>query len=95
MYFPHLLYLIFIIYWHGVIKNVEIILSMVTYIANSYFSSRDMFNVERAKLRAEVEKLQKELSLTKLTLKKELEWKDSFDNKYHSLLLEKRDLLYQ
>ena len=46
-------------------------------------------------MKFEIEKLKSQTSLSKKSLNKELEWKTEMDKKYHTVLLEKRDLLSQ
>jgi len=56
---------------------------------------REGFRQERVKLSDEVERLQNELALVKVTLQKEMEYKDNMEKSHHSLLLEQRHLQSQ
>jgi len=51
--------------------------------------------VERVKLTEEVERLENDLALMKVTLQKEMEYKENMERSHHSLLLEQRQLQSQ
>lgn len=54
---------------------------------------REAFKAERQQLNEKVEHLENELALIKVTLTKELEYKDNMEKSHHNLLIEQRDLL--
>jgi len=56
---------------------------------------REGFRRERARLVEDVERLQTELALMKVTLQKELEYKANMDQSHRALLAEQRDLQSQ
>jgi len=56
---------------------------------------REGFRRERVKLAEEIERLENELALMKVTLQKEMEYKDNMEKSHHSLLAEQRDLQSQ
>jgi len=58
-------------------------------------NSREGFRQERVKLAEEVERLETELALMKVTLQKEIEYKENMEKSHHSLLVEQRDLQSQ
>jgi len=53
---------------------------------------REGFRQERVKLSEEMERLENELALMKVTSQKELEYKENMERSHHSLLVEQRDL---
>jgi len=62
-------------------------------VANVCF--REGFRQERVKLEEEVERLENELALMKVTSQKEMEYKENMEKSHHSLLMEQRDLQSQ
>lgn len=56
---------------------------------------RESFRQERVKLTEEVERLENELALMKVTLQKEMEYKSNMEKSHRSLLVEQRDLQTQ
>jgi len=56
---------------------------------------REGFRQERVKLTEEVERLENELALMKVTLQKEMEYKANMEKSHRSLLEEQRDLQSQ
>jgi len=60
-----------------------------------YVCFREGFRVERVKLTEEVERLENDLALMKVTLQKEMEYKENMERSHHSLLLEQRQLQSQ
>jgi len=56
---------------------------------------REGFRQERVKLAEEIERLQNELALMKVTSQKESEYKENMEKSHHSLLVEQRDLQSQ
>jgi len=56
---------------------------------------REGFRQERVKLEEEVERLENELALVKVTSQKEMEYKESMEKSHHTLLVEQRDLQSQ
>jgi len=56
---------------------------------------REGFRQERVKLTEEVERLENELALIKVTLQKEMEYKENMEKSHRSLLIEQRDLQSQ
>ena len=69
------------------------VLVMVYSLENVDF--REGFRQERVKLTEEVERLENELALTKVTLQKEMEYKENMEQSHRSLLVEQRDLQSQ
>ena len=69
------------------------VLLMVYSLENVDF--REGFRQERVKLTEEVERLENELALTKVTLQKEMEYKENMEQSHRSLLVEQRDLQSQ
>jgi len=70
-----------------------LVLVMVYSLEN--FDFREGFRQERVKLTEEVERLENELALTKVTLQKEMEYKENMEKSHRSLLVEQRDLQSQ
>jgi len=56
---------------------------------------REGFRQERVKLAEEIERLENELALMKVTSQKEMEYKENMEKSHHSLLVEQRDLQSQ
>jgi len=56
---------------------------------------REGYRQERVKLAEKVERLENELALMKVTLQKEMEYKENMEKSHHSLLTEQRDLQTQ
>ena len=71
----------------------HLVLVMVYSLEN--FDFREGFRQERVKLTEEVERLENELALTKVTLQKEMEYKENMEKSHRSLLVEQRDLQSQ
>jgi hypothetical protein len=53
---------------------------------------RESFRQERLKLTEEIERIENELRLVKVTLDKELEYKDDLEKSHRTLLLEQQEL---
>jgi hypothetical protein len=53
---------------------------------------RESFRQERLKLTEEIEKIQNEFELAKVTLRKEIEYKETVEKSHHELLVEQQDL---
>jgi len=54
---------------------------------------REAFKTERQQLNEKVEHLENELVLIRVTMTKELEYKENMEKSHHNLLMEQRDLL--
>lgn len=59
---------------------------------HTYFLCREGFRQERLKLTEEIERVQNELELVQVSLRKEIEYKETVEQSHHSLLLEQQDL---
>lgn len=60
---------------------------------NKIFKAKEAFKTERQQLNEKVEHLENELVLIRVTMTKELEYKENMEKSHHNLLMEQRDLL--
>jgi len=68
---------------------------MVVLYPVTHLCFREGFRQERVKLAEEIERLENELALMKVTSQKEMEYKENMERSHHSLLIEQRQLQSQ